>query len=88
MGDGVRVTTIHASKGTEADVIFIPAAEQTVMPANKKGEFLEEERRLFYVAVTRARHAVFISYVKNRVQPYTYGFKEVHPSQFISEMGL
>lgn len=61
----VDLVTLHASKGLEWDVVFIVHCNDEVFPSSKKKEDIICERRLFYVAVTRARKHLFISYSKN-----------------------
>jgi len=74
---------IHSAKGREFDVVFLPAFEENVgMEAN-----LEEERRLAFVAITRARESVFISCAQNR-KPQWGETIECHPSRFIQEMKI
>lgn len=87
--DKVSLMTLHAAKGLEFDYVFITALEDFVFPSpraissfNEDG--FEEERRLFYVGITRARKHLVLSYTTSRL---LYG--EVHycfPSQFISEI--
>lgn len=83
--EGVRLMTIHASKGLEFDSVFIIEANEGRIPYQKAereaGERgVEEERRLFYVAMTRAKEVLKISYVK-----YKNG-KEISPSRFVDEL--
>jgi len=85
---GVRLMTIHASKGLEFKYVFITGLEQDLFPhikdRMKKKEDTEEERRLFYVAVTRARLKLFLSYATLRT---IYGMKQVNsPSEFIYDI--
>ncbi|MCR5787306.1 MAG: ATP-dependent helicase [Acholeplasmatales bacterium] len=81
--DCVKMMTIHQSKGLESKVVFIVDARDEMMPGNKKGINLEEERRVFYVATTRAKEMLYIiSTEKN-------GPNDKHrnvPSRFISEL--
>ena len=70
-GEKVNLMTMHASKGLEFDVVFLPGWEEGLFPHQKsideKGQQgLEEERRLAYVGVTRAKHEVYISFSLNR----------------------
>lgn len=64
-GGKVNVMTIHASKGLEFDIVFIPGCEEGIIPharsLEESASSLEEERRLFYVALTRARKKIIIS---------------------------
>jgi hypothetical protein len=61
----VHLSTLHASKGLEWDYVFLLHCNDEVFPASKKKEEIICERRLFYVAITRARKHLFFSYVKN-----------------------
>lgn len=63
-GDCLRLMTIHASKGLEFNTIFLIGAYDGVIPADNDGTDIEEERRLLYVAVTRAKERLYISYPK------------------------
>ena len=86
----VNIMTIHAAKGAEFDTVFIPAVEENIFP-NKKSindGSIEEERRLMYVALTRAKKRVFIT---NAVSRLVYDDNGVQsrintPSRFISEI--
>ncbi|HEV7454766.1 MAG TPA: ATP-dependent helicase [Candidatus Saccharimonadales bacterium] len=62
--DAVTLLTIHAAKGLEFPYVFLVAAEEGILPHAKANE--DEERRLFYVAVTRARDALVMTHTKNR----------------------
>ena len=81
--------TVHASKGLEFSHVFIAGLEQDLFPhANGKAtkEGREEERRLFYVALTRARHKLYLSYAQLRT---IYGMKQVTtPSEFIYDIPM
>lgn len=79
---GLTVTTIHSAKGREWDFVYLPGFEQAIIPAKKKGEELEAERRLAYVAFTRARHLLVISHCRERNR------ETAVPSQFLMEAGL
>jgi len=64
----VRIMTIHASKGLEFDVVFLPRLEEGILPHERaldSEEELEEELRLFYVAITRAKDLLFMSYTRD-----------------------
>jgi len=85
---GVRLMTVHASKGLEFKYVFITGLEQDLFPhikdRMKKKEDTEEERRLFYVALTRARVKLFLSYASLRT---IFGMKQVNtPSEFIYDI--
>jgi DNA helicase-2/ATP-dependent DNA helicase PcrA len=88
-GEGVKLMTVHASKGLEFDYVFITGLEQDLFPSGrsseeKSGEDREEERRLFYVAVTRARKKLYLSYANMRT---IFGSKQINlPSEFISDI--
>jgi DNA helicase-2/ATP-dependent DNA helicase PcrA len=85
--NGVKLMTIHSSKGLEFDYVFITGLEQGLFPSERqdaKKDDEEEERRLFYVALTRARKRVFLSYAGIRT---IYGSQQVNtPSEFISDI--
>jgi len=71
--NSVNIMTIHASKGLEFDTLFLPGWEEGIFPSPKSAsetDRLEEERRLAYVAITRAMRKLYISYAKRR---YTFG---------------
>jgi superfamily I DNA/RNA helicase len=70
--DSVQVMTLHAAKGLEFPLVFLPGWEEGVFPSQRsmddKGEKgLEEERRLAYVGITRAREEALISFAANRL---------------------
>jgi DNA helicase-2/ATP-dependent DNA helicase PcrA len=83
----VYVGTIHSAKGREFDVVCLPAFEEHAWSAVRLGTFLEEERRLAFVALTRARQAVHISWSKQR-KPKWGAAIYPEPSRFIAEMNL
>lgn len=80
--EGVRLMTMHAAKGLEFDTVFIIEANEGQVPYKKamKEQGVEEERRLFYVAMTRAKELLKIVYVK------TKNGKETSPSRFVDEL--
>ncbi|MFC2133781.1 ATP-dependent helicase [Bacteroidota bacterium] len=85
--NAVTLMTIHSSKGLEFPVVFITGCEEDIFPLNPKFDSdskIEEERRLFYVALTRAEQKVFITYARSR-----YRFGEVayqSKSRFLEEL--
>ncbi|WP_018613096.1 ATP-dependent helicase [Segetibacter koreensis] len=85
--DVVKLMTIHAAKGLEFSCVFVGGIEETLFPSamsiNTREE-LEEERRLFYVAVTRAKKHLWLTYANTR---YRFGqLVQNEPSRFIAEM--
>lgn len=85
--EGIAVTTIHSFKGREADCVFLVGFEEEVIPGRRKDVDVEEERRLAFVGVTRARHSVRISCSCTRRA--IWGSRPIehrNPSRFISEM--
>lgn len=85
--DTVKVMTIHAAKGLEFPVVFVAGVEEMLFPnamSINTREELEEERRLFYVAITRTKHKLWISYANTR---YRFGsLIQNEPSRFINEL--
>ncbi len=85
--DSVKLMTIHAAKGLEFPVVFVGGLEETLFPnamSINSREELEEERRLFYVAITRAKSKLFLSYSNAR---YRFGqLQQNDPSRFIDEI--
>ena len=83
----VTLMTIHSAKGLEFRNVFIVGMEENLFPGPMSSDSpraLEEERRLFYVAITRAEENCFISYAKNR---YKYGKPEFcNPSRFLKDI--
>jgi len=87
--DEVSLMTLHAAKGLEFPLVFLPGWEETVFPSQRSLDeggtrSLEEERRLAYVGITRARERAVISFTANRM---IYGrWQSVLPSRFIDEL--
>jgi DNA helicase-2/ATP-dependent DNA helicase PcrA len=85
--DKVTMMTIHSAKGLEFKNVYIVGVEEGLFPSSRGSESekeLEEERRLFYVAVTRAEQYAALSYARSR---YNYGeLKFANPSRFIGEI--
>ena len=88
-GEKVNLMTIHASKGLEFDTVFLPGWEEGLFPHQKaleeKGDLaLEEERRLAYVGITRAKKEAFISFAMGRM--YQGDWIDSIQSRFIDEL--
>jgi len=85
--DRVALMTIHSAKGLEFPVVFVVALEDGILPhtrSRENQEELEEERRLLYVAVTRARERLYVSFAQNR---YRNGVVEMQdPSPFLRDI--
>lgn len=85
--DVVKLMSIHAAKGLEFDCVFLVGVEENLFPnaiSMQSREELEEERRLFYVAITRARKHLWVTYANTR---YRFGsLVQNDPSRFIHEM--
>lgn len=85
--DAVRLMTVHAAKGLEFPYVFISGMEEGLFPherLDEKGIDHEEERRLFYVALTRAEKKVFLTYAHMRT---IYGSQKVNvPSSFLNDI--
>ncbi len=83
----VTLMTVHASKGLEFENVFLPGWEENIFPSSSSqfsNEQLEEERRLAYVAITRAEKRCFISHAKQRM---LFGQRDfTAPSKFLSEL--
>ena len=86
----VSLMTLHSAKGLEFDYVFLPGWEEGIFPNQRNideygNRGLEEERRLAYVGITRARKKLTISYVNYRKQ-YNYSLYRSIPSRFLSEL--
>lgn len=82
--EGVVISTLHASKGLEYEKVYILNVNEGSIPYKKAvlAEALEEERRLFYVGMTRAKKELTLCYVKRQYE------KEREPSRFLEEAGV
>jgi len=88
-GECVQIATIHSAKGLEFKTVFLCGLEEQIFPISRASDNkaeLEEERRLMYVAVTRARERLFLTYSKSR---FLHGARryEIQPSRFLTEVG-
>ncbi|MFC1671965.1 ATP-dependent helicase [Planctomycetota bacterium] len=86
--DQVSLMTVHSAKGLEWDHVYVAGMEEGLFPhrksAGEDGDTIDEERRLFYVAVTRARHTLTVSYARSRNR---HGHvMEAEPSRFLTEV--
>lgn len=79
-GAGVFVGTMHSAKGREWDEVYLPAFEDQAFPANRD---IAEETRLCFVALTRARNKVSISWAEQRPNTYTKRIQAMEPSRFV-----
>lgn len=85
-GNRITLMTVHSAKGLEFPVVFVVGMEEGLFPGERltTERELEEERRLFYVAMTRAEHRLFISWSRSRVR---YGqFANCTRSRFVGEI--
>jgi len=83
-GQGVNLLTVHASKGLEFNLIFVVDLAEGRFPNSRLMSDIEEERRLFYVAVTRAKDELILSYAKyDKIRKVEY-----QPSCFLAEAGM
>ena len=88
-GEKINLMTMHAAKGLEFDVVFLPGWEEGLFPHQKsleeKGDIaLEEERRLAYVGITRAKKEAFLSFAMKRA--YHGDWMDAMPSRFVNEI--
>jgi DNA helicase-2/ATP-dependent DNA helicase PcrA len=84
ISDGLNIITMHSSKGLEFDTVFLPHLNEGTLPGAKSltDEQIEEERRLFYVAMTRAKEKLFLTYsesAKYAPSRFLTPLKEFHP---------
>jgi len=87
--NSIKLMTLHAAKGLEFDHVYLPGWEEGIFPSSRaleqnSNKSLEEERRLAYVGITRAKYDLNLSYASSR---YTYGINNYSlPSRFLSEI--
>src|SRR3546814_7046410 len=85
--DGVQLMTLHSAKGLEFDLVFVTGLEEGLFPSGRSLEEsgrLEEERRLAYVGITRARQRLVLSYAQSRRIPGSDAYNP--PSRFLREI--
>jgi DNA helicase-2/ATP-dependent DNA helicase PcrA len=85
--DSVKLMTVHAAKGLEFPVVYVVGLEENLFPGAQSLyslEDLEEERRLFYVAITRAEARLFLTYASTRYKFGTLNYSD--PSRFLQEI--
>ena len=78
--DAVQLMTIHVAKGTEFKNVFVIGAQEGSMPSGRPDADIAEEKRLLYVAVTRAKERLYISYPKYNAET----IEENQPSRFLA----
>lgn len=87
--EAITIMTVHGAKGLEFDLVFVPGLEDGLFPSGKSIEErngVEEERRLMYVAITRAKKELILSHAKSR---FVFGdFQMQMPSRFLKELPL
>lgn len=89
--NSIKLLTAHSAKGLEFDCVFVIGCSEGTFPgyhAVNNNELLEEERRLFYVAMTRAKEKLYLSYAINHKvnkKDGSFFIKEMKPSRFLSE---
>jgi DNA helicase-2/ATP-dependent DNA helicase PcrA len=83
---GIRLMTVHAAKGLEFHTVFMPQLDDDTFPSkpNQTDTGIEEERRLFYVAMTRAKRRLFLSWPATK--SHYRAVRDVIPSRFIFEI--
>ena len=81
--------TLHRAKGLEWEAVFLPALEEGLLPVSQAAddpEALEEERRLLYVGITRARRRLFLSWASSRVSPTSGRIQRRRRSRFLTSL--
>lgn len=84
--EGVSCMSVHSSKGLEFDYVFVIGLEEGFFPMTREDSSLEEERRLAYVAFTRAKKELYLSFVDSRF--YRGNRATLPPSKFLAESGV
>lgn len=83
---GIHISTIHKAKGLEFDNVVILGVENSIIPDNKDN--LEEERRILYVGMTRAKKSLILTYIDKGIRNMGFVKQYVEKSPFIAEMNL
>ncbi|HCW32353.1 MAG: ATP-dependent DNA helicase PcrA, DNA helicase II / ATP-dependent DNA helicase PcrA [Candidatus Peregrinibacteria bacterium GW2011_GWE2_39_6] len=89
--EAITLMSVHASKGLEFPVVFVVGMEEGLFPNFQEKETLEkteEERRLFYVAMTRAKERLFLSFCEHRDTFVNEEIQQTRPSRFLKEIPL
>lgn len=85
--EGVSVSTIHSAKGMEFDAVYLAAFEEEIIPGQRKNVNIADERNLAYVAATRARHSVTVTWCSKRIPQFGPRVPENHKlSRYAMEM--
>ena len=82
--DTIKILTMHASKGLGFNKVFVIGFEETFFPNSEQD--LDEQRRMCYVSMTRAKEELYLCYSNNIVGPSAQGFKVYRPSPFMTEI--
>jgi len=87
--DKVHLMTVHCAKGLEWPVVIVPGCEEGTLPLIRKrgGDITEEERRLAYVALTRAKERAYFIHATERTSSFSDHVETKEPSRFLKEMG-
>lgn len=86
--DAITLATIHGAKGREWRNVIVLGCEDGSLPMTRKDTEIAEERRLFYVAITRAADRLILAHSQKRPMTWGKGILECQPSRFLEEIGL
>ena len=84
MGKGINITTAHSSKGLEFPIVFLVGMNEGIFPHSK--DDIEESRRLCFVAITRAKEELYVSWSRTKKETWSKDVTKIKPSIFIQEM--
>jgi len=70
--DAINILTMHRAKGLTAEAVIVAATEDQYLPGRAHGDAVDDERRLLYVSLTRAKHHLFVTYCDRRTGPQQY----------------